>query len=88
MGCNCEVSPHNVVHNSPADPDQWMRGRGAALSMLPQKAIVVSTSCTKHYGVEAWEVIDPVKDYGQPTLVFLDGLTRVNRVCTPQHYYH
>ena len=56
--------------------------------MLPQKAIVVSTSCTKHYGVEAWEVIDPVKDYGQPTLVFLDGLTRVNRVCTPQHYYH
>lgn len=58
--------------------------KGAALSMLPQKATVVSTSSTKHYGVEALGVIDAVEDYGQPTRVGLDGLIRVKKVCPPR----
>ncbi|KEY71213.1 hypothetical protein S7711_02323 [Stachybotrys chartarum IBT 7711] len=40
--------------------------KGAALSKLPQQAKVVSTSATKHYGVEALSHYDDSEDQGMP----------------------
>ncbi|KAK5662380.1 hypothetical protein OQA88_8290 [Cercophora sp. LCS_1] len=61
--------------------DAWAAvAKGAALSILPQRAVVVSTLSTKHYGVEAREGVDDVLDAGQPTMKLLDGTTRVEKM--------
>jgi hypothetical protein len=57
--------------------------RGAALSLLPHKASVVSTSSTKHYGVSAWSVKSTKLDAGQPAQSWRDGTTRVETVSHP-----
>ncbi|KAH7305867.1 hypothetical protein B0I35DRAFT_483623 [Stachybotrys elegans] len=53
---------------------------GAALSRLPHEAHVVSTSSTKHCGVEAYGVYDVLEDAGQPTKVLKDGTTRTRKI--------
>ncbi|KAH6658942.1 putative hsp70 protein [Truncatella angustata] len=61
--------------------DAWAAiAKGAALSQLSHETAVVSTSATKHYGVEAWARKDPDRDEGQPTEVWRDGSTRVETV--------
>ncbi|KAK4446880.1 actin-like ATPase domain-containing protein [Podospora aff. communis PSN243] len=55
--------------------------KGAALSKLPGQATVVSTSATKHYGVEAWSVFDYTIDVGMPSQVGeYDGIKRAQRM--------
>lgn len=54
--------------------------RGAALSLLPHKATVVSTSSAKHYGVSSWNIKDPFKDAGQVTREWRDGTVRVDKM--------
>jgi hypothetical protein len=52
--------------------------KGAALSKLPQEATVVSTSSTKHYGVEARSKFNDREDAGMPTMIdAYDGCKRV-----------
>ncbi|KAF2735606.1 hypothetical protein EJ04DRAFT_522759 [Polyplosphaeria fusca] len=51
--------------------------KGAALSKLPQTALVSSTKATQHYGVEVWSVYDDDLDYGEKTASRRDGTTRV-----------
>ncbi|KAK0648651.1 putative hsp70 protein [Cercophora newfieldiana] len=64
--------------------DAWAAiAKGAALSSLPRKASVISTSSTKHYGIELWEIKDDGKDGGQPTQNWRDGTTRVAKVGPP-----
>lgn len=53
--------------------------RGAVLSQLEREATVTSTSFTRHYGVQAWEPIDPIADIDQPTKIGRDGTTRVKK---------
>lgn len=78
----CVESEYPHIHVLQPNEAWAAIAKGAALSTLPQKAVVVSTSSTKHYGVGAWIPVEDVKDFGQPTKVLLDGKTRVHRVCT------
>lgn len=50
--------------------------RGAALSKLPQAALVESTKATKHYGVTSWSIYDENLDKGEITEVRRDGRVR------------
>ncbi|KAH6633887.1 putative hsp70 protein [Chaetomium sp. MPI-SDFR-AT-0129] len=54
--------------------------KGAALSKLPKQATVVATSAPKHYGVEAWEIYDPVLDKDVPSEIRRDGTKRALNV--------
>ncbi|KFA66207.1 hypothetical protein S40285_05120 [Stachybotrys chlorohalonatus IBT 40285] len=55
--------------------------KGAALSKLPQQAKVVSTSATKHYGVEALSHYDESEDQGMPKHADVhDGSIKVQKV--------
>ncbi len=51
--------------------------RGAALSQIPREAVVVSTSATRHYGVEANVLFDKNLHNGQRTFTTRDGHVRV-----------
>ncbi|KAH7316965.1 putative hsp70 protein [Stachybotrys elegans] len=60
--------------------DAWSAiAKGAVLSQLEREATVISTSSTKHYGVEAWQVMDPVIDINQPSRISRNGFTRVQK---------
>ncbi|EKD16179.1 hypothetical protein MBM_05473 [Drepanopeziza brunnea f. sp. 'multigermtubi' MB_m1] len=39
--------------------------KGAVLSELPQETLVVSNQATRHYGVSALSIFDPIQDVGQ-----------------------
>ncbi|KAK4450231.1 hypothetical protein QBC34DRAFT_484501 [Podospora aff. communis PSN243] len=59
--------------------DAWAAiAKGAALSLLPHKASVVSTASTKHYGVSLWTPKDDELDAGQPAEKRPDGTIKVN----------
>lgn len=47
------------------------------MSQVPREAIVVSTSSTKHYGVEVSSEINDVLDKGRPVRTERDGTIRV-----------
>lgn len=51
-------------------------GRGAALSKLPQTALVESTKATKHYGVQSWSIYDEELDHGEVKSIRRDGSVR------------
>ncbi|KEY64920.1 hypothetical protein S7711_03910 [Stachybotrys chartarum IBT 7711] len=58
--------------------DAWGAiAKGAVLSQLEREASVISTSLTKHYGVESLGIVDPVADMDQPTEILRDGTTRM-----------
>ncbi|OCL10017.1 actin-like ATPase domain-containing protein [Glonium stellatum] len=58
--------------------DAWSAiAKGAALSKLPDTALVESTKATKHYGVEAYSIYDEILDYGENTTTRRDGTIRV-----------
>ncbi|KAH6884874.1 hypothetical protein B0T10DRAFT_550765 [Thelonectria olida] len=59
-------------------PDAWAAiAKGAALSRMPREAIVTTTSATRHYGVSAMSVHDPIRDAGQLKIPFRrDGTVR------------
>lgn len=62
------------------------RFRGAALSKLPNNAIVTSISAVRHYGVQAGCIFDPAIDNGQRTYVDpFDGATKACRVRKQLH---
>jgi molecular chaperone DnaK (HSP70) len=54
--------------------------KGAALSKLPRQATVLATSATHHYGVEAWELYDPLIDSDVPSQIRRDGTKRAERM--------
>jgi hypothetical protein len=61
--------------------DAWSAiAKGAALSQLTRESTVVSTSSTRHFGLEAYSKVDPVEDVDQPTTKMRDGSVRTPRM--------
>ncbi|UKZ67131.1 uncharacterized protein TrAtP1_008294 [Trichoderma atroviride] len=58
-------------------PEAWAAiAKGAALYKMSNRAIVTSSSATRHYGVSTWGLYDESRDRGQPTLPFKDDTIR------------
>lgn len=95
MGRNCKVSdglpdPDIPTARCASRPgqlltDRWYH-RGAALSLIPQKATVTSISATRHYGVEAFTPLVHEEDKGQAVFTGIDGKKRVRKVSNHLKY--
>ncbi|KAF5872053.1 putative hsp70 protein [Botrytis fragariae] len=54
--------------------------KGAVLTRLPQKVMVVSTQATRHYGVSAHHTYDYVEDIGYPKFLNAYGKWKTSRM--------
>ncbi|KAL7948670.1 hypothetical protein V8C42DRAFT_351698 [Trichoderma barbatum] len=58
-------------------PEAWAAiAKGAALYKMSERAVVTSSSATRHYGVSLWDIYDETRDKGQATTKWTDGTTR------------